>query len=72
MIPVFSKDILKVGPVGFGWLNAATDLGAIICIVTVLRFPLKNHQGKKLLLSVAGFGVCIVVLQYQKYFGYRF
>ncbi len=72
MIPVFSKDILKVGPVGFGWLNAATDLGAIICIVTILRFPLKTHQGKKLLLSVAGFGACIVVFAISKVFWLSF
>jgi MFS family permease len=72
MIPVFSKDILKVGPVGFGWLNAATDLGAIICIVIILRFPLKTHQGKKLLLSVAGFGACIVVFAMSKVFWLSF
>lgn len=72
MIPVFSKDILHVGAVGFGWLNAATDLGAIICIVTILRFPLKTHQGKKLLLSVAGFGVCMVVFAVSKVFWLSF
>jgi len=72
MIPVFSKDILQVGPVGFGWLNAATDLGAIICIITILRFPLKNQQGKKLLLSVAGFGVCMVVFAVSKVFWLSF
>ncbi|MFY7963473.1 MAG: MFS transporter [Chitinophagaceae bacterium] len=72
MIPVFSKDILKVGPVGFGWLNAATDLGAIICIITILRFPLKSNQGKKLLLSVCGFGICIIVFALSKVFWLSF
>ena len=72
MIPVFSKDILHVGAVGFGWLNAATDLGAIICVFTILRFPLKNHQGKKLLLAVAGFGVCMVVFAVSTVFWLSF
>ena len=72
MIPVFCKDVLNVGAVGFGWLNAATDLGAIICIVTILRFPLKTHQGKKLLLAVAGFGVCMIVFAISKVFWLSF
>lgn len=72
MIPVFSKDILHVGAIGFGWLNAATDLGAIICILTILRYPLKNHQGKKLLFAIAGFGLCMVVFAISKVFWLSF
>lgn len=72
MIPVFSKDILHVGAIGFGWLNAATDLGAIICVITILRFPLKTNQGKKLLLAVAGFGVCMIVFAISKVFWLSF
>lgn len=72
MIPVFSKDILHVDAVGFGWLNAATDLGAIICILTIVRYPLKNNQGKKLLLAVAGFGACMVVFALSKVFWLSF
>ena len=61
MIPVFAKDILKVGPIGFGWLNAAADIGAILIIFIITIFPVHQQQGKKLLLAVAGFGVCIIV-----------
>lgn len=61
MIPVFAKDILKVGPIGFGWLNAAADIGAILIIFIITIFPVHHQQGKKLLLAVAGFGVCIIV-----------
>jgi MFS family permease len=61
MIPVFAKDILKVGPIGFGWLNAAADIGAIIIIFIITLFPVHQQQGKKLLLAVGGFGVCIIV-----------
>ncbi len=72
LIPVFAKDILHVGPIGFGWLNAATDLGAIICIVTIIKFPLKTNQGKKLLLAVAGFGLCMIVFAISKVFWLSF
>jgi MFS family permease len=61
MIPVFAKDILKVGPIGFGWLNAAADIGAIIIIFIITLFPVHQQQGKKLLLAVGGFGICIIV-----------
>jgi MFS family permease len=60
MIPVFAKDILQVGATGFGWLNAAADVGAIASVAFLALFPLKNKQGKILLLAIAGFGVCII------------
>ena len=60
MVPVYAKDILKIGPQGFGWLNAAIDMGAIIIIILLTIFPMKKAQGKKLMLAVAGFGICII------------
>ena len=72
MIPVFAKDILKVGPIGFGWLNAASDIGAIIIILIITVFPANRGQGKKLLLAVAGFGLCIIVFALSKIFWLSF
>mgnify|MGYP000997778414 FL=1 len=72
MIPVFAKDILIVGPIGFGWLNAASDIGAIIIILIITVFPANRGQGKKLLLAVAGFGVCIIVFALSKIFWLSF
>ncbi len=72
MIPVFAKDILKVGPIGFGWLNAASDIGSVIVIVLLTAFPLKKAQGKKLLISVAIFGICIIVFALSKLFWLTF
>jgi len=72
MIPVFAKDILNVGPIGFGWLNAAADIGAILIIFIITIFPVTNGQGKKLLLAVGGFGVCIILFALSKYFWLSF
>lgn len=72
MIPVFAKDILKVGPIGFGWLNAAADIGSIIIIVTMTFFPLKAAQGKKLLYAVGGFGLCVIIFGLSKSFWLSF
>jgi len=72
MVPVFARDILKVGPIGFGWLNAATDIGAMLIIILITLYPVTQKQGKKLLLAVAGFGVCIIVFALSKIFWISF
>ena len=61
LVPIYAKDILKVGPIGFGWLNAAADIGSIIVVLLLALFPLKKNQGKTLMFSIAGFGLCIIV-----------
>ena len=60
MIPVFASDILKSGAEGFGILNAASDIGSMIIIVTLSLIPLRKNQGKILIGVVAGFGLCII------------
>lgn len=72
MVPVFAKDILKVGPIGFGWLNAATDIGSIIMVMSLTLMPLKRKQGIKLLAAVAGFGICIIVFGISKWYWLSF
>ena len=66
LIPVFARDILKVGAIGFGWLNAATDIGAISIIVILTIFPLRGRQGTILFYVVAGFGACIITFGLSK------
>jgi MFS family permease len=68
MVPVYAKDILKIGPIGFGWLNAAIDIGAICVVILLTIAPMKKAQGKKLLLAVAGFGICIILFALSKWF----
>jgi MFS family permease len=72
MIPVYAVDILKVGPIGFGWLNAASDMGAILIIFIITLFPVTAGQGKKLLIAVGGFGLCIIVFALSKLFWLSF
>lgn len=72
MVPVFAKDILKVGPIGFGWLNAAADIGAILIILTLTFFPMKKGQGRKLFFAVGGFGCCIILFAISKTFWLSF
>jgi MFS family permease len=68
MISVYATDILKVSPVGYGWLNAASDIGSGIMIATMTFFPLKGKQGQILLYAVTGFGICIILFGLSKVF----
>ena len=72
MVPVYARDILKVGPQGFGYLNSASDLGSITIVVLLTIFPMRKKQGIKLLLAVAGFGTCIIVFALSKLFWISF
>ncbi|HEY2721953.1 MAG TPA: MFS transporter [Chitinophagaceae bacterium] len=66
MVPVYARTILHVGAIGYGWLNAASDIGSI-CIVTILTIsPLQKKQGRALLMVVAGFGMCIILFGLSK------
>ncbi len=68
MVPVFARDILKVGPMGFGWLNAAADIGAVCSVIMLTISPFKRGQGKKLFIAIGGFGVCIILFGLSKWF----
>lgn len=68
LIPEFATKILTVGPIGFGWLNAATDIGSICTILFFTIFPLRKKHGKRMLLAVAGFGICIIVFGISKWY----
>ena len=72
LLPAFANDILKVGPIGLGWLVAATYLGNFIAIAKLSTRPFKKRQGKVLLYAVAGFGICILVFAVSTYFWLSF
>lgn len=72
MLPAFATDILHVGSQGFGFLNAATDMGAIVSVIMFTLFPLRRKQGMILMLGVAGFGACIIIFALSKWFWLSF
>lgn len=68
LLPIFAQDILHVGAEGFGVLRAAPAVGAAITMLGSTRFPLHKNAGRKLLLAVFGFGICIIVFGLSVYF----
>jgi MFS family permease len=68
MLPAFIQEIFHYGPEGLGVLRAAPAVGAIIVGIILARFPLNRHAGRLLLLSVAGFGICIIAFALTNWF----
>ena len=61
LLPIFATDILHVGAVGLGVLRTAPSVGALLVMLVATRRPPSRHAGATLLLSVAGFGVSMVI-----------
>jgi MFS family permease len=68
MLPVYASDILMVGPEGLGILRASPAIGAILMSVILAFHPPVKHSGPKLLYSVFGFGVCMIVFALSESF----
>ncbi|MBX7218914.1 MAG: MFS transporter [Blastocatellia bacterium] len=61
LLPIFAKDILRVGPAGLGWMLAAPSIGAFTMAFIQAHLPPKQNAGRSLLLTVAGFGAATIV-----------
>ena len=61
LLPIIAKDILQIGPEGLGLLRSAPAAGAIIMAGLIAWYPIQSRAGAKMLVSVAIFGLVIVV-----------
>ncbi len=61
VLPIFAKDILHVGPFGFGVLRAAPSVGAISTALFIAHRKPFARAGRTLLIAVFGFGVATIV-----------
>jgi MFS family permease len=61
LLPIYAKDILKVGATGLGILRGAPGAGAVTMAILMAHWPLRRRAGAAMLWCVAGFGVFTVV-----------
>ncbi len=66
LMPIFAKDILEIGSIGNGFLRAAPGIGAVITALYIIRYPVRDHAGFILLISVFLFGIATVVFGYSQ------
>jgi len=60
MLPAFIHDIFHYGPESLGILRAAPAIGAVMTGLLLARRPINSHAGRWLLVTVAGFGLCMI------------
>lgn len=68
LLPVFARDILRVGAHGLGWLGAAPAVGAFSMAILLAHLPPMRRAGRAMLFAVAGFGVATVVFGLSRSF----
>ena len=61
LLPIFAKDILHVGPQGYGTLAAAEAVGALIAGFFLSFLPPIKKQGLTIITSVTLYGIATVV-----------
>lgn len=66
LLPAYARDILDIGPEGFGHLRSSFALGAgLMTLVLALR-PIKRHAGKWMLGGVTAYGLATLCFAYSR------
>ena len=68
LLPVYAKDILEVGPRGYGILASSLEAGALLMALTLIFLPPIKQAGKALLITVALFGIGTIVFGLSRNF----
>jgi MFS family permease len=66
LLPVYARDILHVGPEGFGILRAAPSAGAIALGFALAAWPPKSQVGLKMFAAVAIYGLSTLVFAFSR------
>ncbi len=72
LLPIFAKDILRVGAQGYGFLAAAPAGGAIITGLVMARLGTLKKQGLLVIVSVGIFGAATIAFGLSRVFWFSF
>lgn len=59
LLPIFAEDILDVGEIGFGLLEAATGVGSVLGTLWIIKMGIGRRAGLSMIVFAALFGVLI-------------
>jgi MFS family permease len=68
LLPVYAKDILKVGPQGLGLLTAALPVGSMTCALLMAHRRPMQKAGRSLVIAVVIFGLATMVFGLSHWF----
>lgn len=66
LLPVFARDVLHVGPEGFGILRAGPAIGATLVALWLAANPIRRKAGLYMFAGVAVFGMATIVFGLSK------
>jgi MFS family permease len=66
LLPVFARDVLHVGPQGFGLLRAGPAMGATVVALWLAANPIRTRAGLFMFGGVAVFGLATIVFGLSK------
>ena len=66
LMPVFAKDILNIGPEGFGWLLTANGIGALVGSFTLAATGNQVNRSRLSLIGLGVFLVCMILFAWSR------
>jgi MFS family permease len=66
LMPIFARDVLKVGEVEYGWLSAAQSIGAMVAALAISQMSNIRRQGTIFLAAVIMFGVATIAFGFTR------
>jgi MFS family permease len=73
LLPIFAQDILRVGPLGYGWLYAAPSVGAMAAGAAMVPLVDRiDRRGRVLLWAVTCYGLATVAFGLSPWFWLTF
>jgi len=68
LLPIFADDVLDVGSIGFGAMEAAIGVGGFLGTLAILKIGAGRHAGVTMLASAASFGLFIAAFAGSRVF----
>jgi MFS family permease len=68
LLPIFARDLLHIGPWGFGILRSAPAIGASTTALMLAYFPLQRRAGLTMFACVFLFGIATIVFGVSRSF----
>jgi MFS family permease len=72
LMPIFARDILGVGEIGYGWLLSAQSVGSALTAGLLSQVNQIRHQGKILLGAVVSYGIWTIIFGVSQWFWLSF
>lgn len=66
LLPAYAKDVLNIGPEGFGHLRSAFALGAGITTLSLVLKPISRNAGKWMLGGVTIYGIATLCFAFSR------